>query len=229
MRTFFLLSLLCIYAVGKSQGSYQAGLLPAFNLNQKLPQQWQANLKIESRQSLTEGIFGANNQAAYEYLLTDFTLIAAKKVGLKHTLTGGYTLRWQGEELIHRSIQQLIFIQKFPDFRLAHRLATDQTFSPSDPVAFRLRYRATIELALDGQSVDPREFYLKVNHEYLGLLQDKAFELELRVVPFLGYKLNDNNKFEVGLDYRLDSFIDGDASRNRFWASVNWFVALASR
>jgi hypothetical protein len=226
MKSLLLCSLLCWYAFGKSQGSYQAGLLPAFNLNKKLPKQWSANLKIESRQSLAEGIFGANDQAEYEYLLTDFTLIAAKKVGLKHTLAGGYTLRWQGDEFVHRSIQQFFFIQNFPDFRLAHRLSTDQTFSPTDPVAFRLRYRAAMEVALAGQSVDPREFYLKINHEYLGLLQDQNFDLEVRLVPFLGYKFTDRNKLEVGLDYRVDSFIGGNGSRSRFWASVNWFLVI---
>ena len=110
-------------------------------------------------------------------------------------------------------------------FRLAHRFTADQTFSPSEKSEFRLRYRLTTELPLNGQSADAKEFYLKVNNELLNSFQGKEYDLELRLVPLLGYTVTDNHKLEIGPDYRLNRFLQSEA-RNRFWLSINWFIEL---
>lgn len=226
MKVLISILFVFIWGIGLTQNTYQLGVLPSFNLNKKLSAQWKTNLKIESRQSLKEGFFKESNQVQYEYVLTDFTLILAKKVGLGNTLSGGYTLRLREGDLIHRSIQQFTVVRKFSEYRLAHRLSTDQTFIKDEPVEFRLRYRLTLEFALAGQSVNPKEFYLKINNEYLNILQDKDYDLEIRFVPFLGYKFTDENKLEMGLDYRLDSFVNKGGSRNRFWGILSWFIVL---
>lgn len=90
---------------------------------------------------------------------------------------------------------------------------------------FRLRYRLTTELLFNGQSLGPKEFYLKINNEYLNLFQNKDYDLEKRLVPLKGHNFNDNNKLYSGLYYRLSSIIKAN-SRNSFWLSINCFIKI---
>ncbi len=106
--------------------------------------------------------------------------------------------------------------------RLAHRFAADQTFGGGDPTEWRLRYRLGTELPLNGQEADPKELYLKINNEYLGSWQGNDSDLEIRLVPVLGYLFTDKNKLEFGLDYRIDSFLANEA-RQRFWGVLAWY------
>ena len=127
--------------------------------------------------------------------------------------------------MVHRTIQQYTIVQRMSGFRLAHRFAADQIFSPSKKPEFRLRYRLTTELPLNGQSADAREFYLKVNNELLNSLQSNEYDMEFRLVPLLGYTITNNHKLEIGPDYRLNRFLQNEA-QNRLWLSINWFIEM---
>ncbi|GBF21834.1 MULTISPECIES: DUF2490 domain-containing protein [unclassified Arenibacter] len=208
-----------------AQSSYLFGLLPSINVNYKLENDWSLNTKLESRHLLRSGEFNGIIERKYNYILTDLSMIAAKKVGLNSRVASGYLIRFEEEKLFHRFIQQYTVLQRLTNLRLAHRLSTDQTFSPMEKPEFRLRYRIASEVALDGQSVDPREFYFKFNNEYLNSWQDYGYDLEIRLVPLLGYNLKSTNKIEMGLDYRVNSFLNNN-TRHSFWVNLNWFIEL---
>jgi hypothetical protein len=208
-----------------AQNTYQFGALPSLNLNRKLKKDWSINTKIESRQLLQSGEFNGNADKVYKYVLTDFSLISAKKVGLNSRIAGGYLIRFREGKLVHRFIQQYIIVQRLNAFRLAHRFLGDQTFSTNEKPEFRFRYRITSEIPLNGESVDSGEFYLKINNEYLNSFQDADYDLEIRLVPLLGYDINDNIKIELGLDYRVNSFLNNN-TRHSFWTSLNFFVEI---
>ena len=89
-----------------AQNTYQFGALPSLNLNRKLKKDWSINTKIESRQLLQSGEFNGNADKVYKYVLTDFSLISAKKVGLNSRIAGGYLIRFREGKLVHRFIQQ---------------------------------------------------------------------------------------------------------------------------
>jgi hypothetical protein len=208
-----------------AQSTYQLGGLPSLNFNAKLKNDWSINSKLESRQLFRSGeIKGSINQK-YKYVLTDLSLIAAKKVGLNSRVAGGYLIRFEGREIFHRFIQQFIIVQKLSGFRLAHRFLSDQTFSKTENPEFRIRYRITSEIPLNGESVDPGEFYIKINNEYVNSLQSLEYDLEIRLVPLLGYDITNNFKIETGLDYRVNSFLDNNA-RHSYWVTVNLFLEI---
>lgn len=207
----------------QAQNSYQFGVLPSLNLNKNLKKDWSLNSKLESRMQIQEGQFNGVIDRDFKYVLTDISLSAAKKVGLNSRVAGGYLIRFRDDEIIHRTLQQFSIVQKMSSYRIAHRLVSDQTFSSNSRPEFRFRYRLTFEIPLNGQSVDPKEFYVKLNSELLNAIQSAEYDLEVRVVPFLGYNINSVNKFEVGLDYRVNSFLN-NMSNQSFWMSVNWFV-----
>jgi hypothetical protein len=207
------------------QNNAQYGLLTTLNVNHKFETGWALNSKLETRQIFKtidrDGIINKD----YQYVLTDISLIAAKKIGLNARITSGYLMRFREGEIFYRFIQQYTIVQRMNGFRLAHRFSSDQTFSKTDPLDFRLRYRITSEIPLSGQSVDTKEFYIKFNNEYVNSWQSKNYDLEIRLIPLLGYGLSPNNKIELGLDYRISSFLSNDTDHS-FWMSLNWFLEL---
>lgn len=223
---FLIIGLVVINLAGlKAQSTYRVGTLPSINFNKKMPDDWSINFKAESRQSLATGIFSGESVSEFDYLLTDLSLITSKKVGLNNKLAGGYLVRLREGRTIHKTVQQFTLVKRYSAFRLAHRFASDQAFEKNHPVEIRMRYRITGEFPLNGEAVDVREFYLKINNEYLNAFQDSEYDLEIRLAPLLGYVFTDKNKFEFGLDYRVSSFLDSPA-RNSFWASLNWYLNL---
>lgn len=207
------------------QASFRVGMLPGVNINKKISGDWRLNLRMEGRLDLWKGTFSSPSDPDVRYDLTDMALVTSRKVGANNSLGAGYLIRFRGDEINHRFIQQFTIVTKYDAFRLAHRISTDQTFEPGEPWEFRLRYRAAADFGLNGREVDPGEFYLKFNNEYLGSIEGKEWDLEVRLVPVLGYAVNDDNKIEFGLDYRMDSFLAGP-SHSTFWVALNWFVSF---
>lgn len=216
-----------VFAENRSmaQASYQSGFLPSINLGKDLGKDYSIHFNAESRIRMITGEAESAWVADPEIALTDLSLTLARKTGLNNSLSGGYLLRLRGGGQYHRTIQQFTVVKRYDGFRLAHRFRSDQTFHKTIPAEIRLRYRISAEIPLNGQSVDPNEWYLKMNTEFLNSLQDKTYTPELRIVPFLGYEFTDNHKFELGLDYRLSSFFDS-SSRHSLWVNLGWFVKL---
>lgn len=202
-----------------AQNSCELGILPSININMKLHKDWSLNFKAESRQSLIKGDFN------YDYLLTDLYFAAAKKAGINTTVTAGYLMRISDEGIRNRTIQQFSFIKRYTGFILAHRLSADQTFQRDDYTEFRFRYRLSAELPLSGQSLDPKEFFLKLNNEYLNSFYAANYDLEIRGAAFLGYVLSPENKVELGLEYRIDSFVNSKPG-SRFWIAINFYQSI---
>ncbi len=209
----------------RAQSTYEAGLLPGLNVNQKINKNWRLNYKLESRLVGSEGKFSEPSPLAVQHSLTDLAVLASRKVGLNNSLAGGYLLRLEKGGPSHRLIQQYTLVRSYDYFRLAHRFSADQTFTKEEAATFRLRYRISFDIALNGREVDDREFYLKINNEYLNALQAGTYGLEIRLVPSLGYAFNDNNKIELGIDYRLSEFLDGP-SENVFWLPLTWYLGI---
>jgi hypothetical protein len=221
---FLFLFCCCALAPVAAQSTYQVGILPAVNLNVK-KDKWSFNYKIESRQLLQRGTFNSDQEYRYQYVLTDNSIIAARKVGLNARLSGGYLLRLREGAPIHRFIQQYAITQKLPSIRLSHRVVTDQTITTAEATEYRARYRIATELPLNGQSADEGEWYLKFSNEYLNKVQENTYDLEIRILSFLGYIVSKNQRIEVGLDYWADSLINPPI-RHSFWTSLNWFINI---
>lgn len=224
LLVYLILSMMRCYS-SQAQSTFQLGTLPAVNLNKSFPSNWGLNLKWEARQVAVPNLHAANPEVQVDGILSDFSAVVSKKVGLQNALAGGYLLRLRSGQRIHRAIQQFTLLDKQGSLRMAHRITTDQTFEPQEPVELRLRYRFTAEVPLNGTSADPKEFYFKVNQEQLNSWQSSDYDLEFRLVPQLGYIFSDDNKVEAGVDYRINSFIRSD-SRSALFLNVSWFLKI---
>lgn len=221
---FLFLGLLFV-SVAQGQSTYQIGVLPSLSMNNKLKKDWSLHSKVESRQQLKSGDFNAVSDAEYKYILTDLSLITAKKLGSNTRIAGGYLIRFREGETFHRLIQQFILVQKRHHMKWAHRFSTDFTMTKLEQPELRLRYRLSVEIPLNGEAVAPNGVYLKLSNEFLNSWQGVDYDLEIRVVPLLGYDITERNKVEVGLDYRLNAFLEGHP-RHHFWMSLNWIIEL---
>jgi hypothetical protein len=56
-------------------------------------------------------------------------------------------------------------------------------------------------------------------------LQDNEYDLEIRVIPLLGYDVAEDIKIETGLDYRVNSFLY-DNTRHSYWITFNLFIDM---
>lgn len=227
MRTFLLVFFLfAAISTAITQSSYRVGFLPGINLNTRIKGDWRLNFRTESRFFFAEGGENLPVESGFDFDLIDFATVISRKVSANQTAGVGYLTRLRSNGVVnHRFIQQYTIVKKYETWRLAHRISTDQTSDPEGPWTYRLRYRLAAEWALNGMEVDPREWYLKLNHEYLGSMEGKEADLEMRLVPALGFAFTDANKLECGLDYRVNNWIQGQP-RHVYWLAVSWFVSL---
>lgn len=185
---------------------------------------WQLNFRLESRNIFSEGVFGAESTRGFSNELNDLSALVTRRIRLTNAVTTGFLLRWRENKAVYRTIQQYSIAKLASNYRMSHRFAMDQTFS-SDDFEWRFRYRIAFELPLQGHSVDIGEWYLKLSNEYLNGFSRSEYDLEIRLVPILGYKLKDTSKLEFGLDYRLDRFFK-NAPRHRLWQVLSWYIVI---
>lgn len=210
-----------------AQSTYQIGILPSFTFTKKINPKWKMSLNTQTRFSAYKGNFSDSDtfQDDFQYVLTDISILANRKVGLNTSLSVGYLSRFRNNEQHNRLFQQFIISKKYNVIGLAHRFSTDQTFRPNQKAEFRLRYRLAFDKPLKGNKLNPKEFYFKVNNEYLVSLQGKEWNNEIRLIPFLGYAFTDKNKVEIGIDYRISS-LGEEFLRNNFWWSLNYYCSF---
>lgn len=225
LRYSLFLFLLLSGSNAMAQRTYELGALPAFSLNKKLPSNWEMNFKTEQRLRFSAGMFQEAFELKTKYVLSDYSLLIGKKVGLNSKINGGYLIRFRDGTCFHRSIQQFTLVRKLNGLRIAHRFASDQTFTMGQSPLFRLRYRIGTELPLNGQSADTKEWYLKLTNEYLHIFRATGYDLELRLVTLAGYAINEKSKLEFGFDYRIDSFLNGIAE-HVLRGSINWYYSI---
>ncbi|MCX2742783.1 DUF2490 domain-containing protein [Mangrovivirga sp. M17] len=223
-KFFILLILLSSHFYLFSQNDHLFGILPSLNINHNISGNWTLNVKWEGRQVYSQGEANSEFEDLPVYERNDVATLISYKTDLQQVIAMGYLIRFEMGELIHRSIQQYTFLESGYSSRRSHRISADQTFSKVEDSEFRFRYRFTIEKPLSGVKVDEREFYLKINNEYLNILQGGEYDLEIRIVPVIGYKFTEDLKTETGLDYRIDSFINNKASHN-YWLSLSIYLS----
>ena len=219
------LQLLIIPVTVYCQANYQAGTLPQINLNLKLSNSLKLNAKLESRQIFSEKQADAGAANRFRYERTDLAMVITTKLSADNTIGGGYLIRLEDRKFIHRLIQQFNNVRRFESISVAQRIVTDETFGAGDPFNFRLRYRLSIEKPLNGLQIDPREFYAKFNNEYLGILSGGTTDLEIRALVALGYNATDENKIELGAEYRINEFNESVRAQ-QFWLTIGWFISF---
>lgn len=228
MKKYYYILSICLFTTltVQSQSVTNVGIIPKLNIKKKFENLWSINVEIAPRVEVAKGSSLTTLENSTFYTLADITTVVSHTVGVSNSIGAGYVTRVEKDQSTsHRFIQQYVLIDYKGTHRIAHRFRSDQTFQQGGVPTFRVRYRISSDIALRGQTVDPEEFYFKISNEYLGILRDQANDIEVRLTPTLGYNLKNKNKIEVGLDYRLDSFINSHPD-HRYWIQVGYYFPL---
>nr|MBI1229104.1 DUF2490 domain-containing protein [Cytophagales bacterium] len=231
MKKFWILfvtGLICL-ALHESQAQqrhrFTSGLFPEAQLTYDLSDAYYITHKIESQ----HGMFDAqrlNRELAYSHTLTDLQSFVGRRITPFVKVDLGYQYRIEDGENTHRPIQQVAILQRGNFFRIGHRIRTDQTFFSEEAVLLRLRYRYAVQLPLQGTQLDPGEKYLTLSNEVIYMTQSAEDDIENRLVASLGFYVDDNTKYEVGVDYRTDDYLVPDRFRSRLWLKFGVYWSL---
>jgi hypothetical protein len=219
IKHILLVGILFINLPGIAQD--QMGLIPQINADFKVGNDWKINSKLEGRQLFFQSPAPEDGNE-WEYERTDLEFVATRSLDAVKAIGGGYLIRHTESKFVHRLIQQYSITHKLPASRLSHRFRLDQTFEKNESTSYRVRYRVSYEKPLNGLEIDPKEFYLKLNNEYLGSLQHAIGNLEIRALASIGYNLSDRNQIETGLDYRAEDLINTPITHKLF-LNIGWY------
>lgn len=224
-ETGVIILFLLISCFSNAQISTDFGLLPSVVVGNKIDAFTSVRIGLESRNIYfvkikeTEGDFGFQN------ILQDLSIQINRKFGFGKSVTIGVTNRFKNGNNAFRLIQQLNWVNKKNNKRIAQRVGIDQTFEEGEATKFRLRYRYFNEKSLNGLRIDVRDFYVKLGGELLGEWDQSAVDFEFRILPFVGYEIGKSTKVEIGLDTRVKGFISDDIKLSN-WLRMAYFQNL---
>lgn len=205
----------------------KTGILSYYNISKTFKKNWKITFNNQTRFPIYNGEFASKTPANIYPELSDFGVFVTKKIHNNHALGGLALLRFDGYKKYYRYNVHYIFSHKIKKIELSYRVVFDQTFNKNKAPIYRTRYRVSLLVPLKGQKLDNKEFYFKMSNEYFTISQAKTFDFEFRVFPSIGYKHNKKVNMELGLDYRLNEFIQkGKQSSNVFWINTGISINL---
>jgi hypothetical protein len=81
-------------------------------------------------------------------------------------------------------------------------------------------------LPLQGQQLDPGEYYVTLSNELVWSYRSPDADLENRVVGKIGLYINDKNKIESGIEWRAEEFFLETGVNHQAWFCLSWYTAL---
>lgn len=202
-----------------------AGIFPEVGLNIPLSEKIKYTAKIESQNGLYSDDATKNNEWRYFHNQTDLQSFIEYKVTTRIKGAVGYQYRIEDGENSHRSIQQLTWLNQFRVLRLGSRVRVDQKYSSTISPEYRIRYRASTDIPLQGEKLDDGEKYLLLSGEVIYALQSGESSIENRVVVGIGHFFDRTKKLELSIDYRTDPYFP-NVNRHRVWCKFSFYWSL---
>jgi hypothetical protein len=180
------------------------------------------NTKLVAFNNLRE----LGNQAGLVHIEPSFVMTYS--LTTRYRIAGGYVYRWSdplldGYNYEHRFLQQLGFVSYIGDRRVAHRVRLEQRIRSSS-YQNRLRYRLSYDFPLQGERLDPGEKYFIVNNETMTAFNAEEADAENRITAGLGWYFNNQYKFEVNLQYRMQDIFSGDGLSHMVLFGTSFYI-----
>lgn len=217
-KFYYILFLLGLFSVQlMAQSAFTNGWLPKVNVSAKITDNIKWVNSVESREIIYK------EKLQFSHSLIDVTSVLSYKTDVNQSLNIGYVARFKKGVVTHRFLQHYNLISTLEIGKLAHRFGFEQFYKKDKKPNYRSRYRLALLKSLEGEKVDIKEWYIKITNEYLYQFNKEDFEV--RLSPYLGYKLSKRDKLEFGLDYRLGKLLDS-YQKNSLWFRTTWYISL---
>lgn len=198
------------------------GIFPEVSLTKKVNDRIKLNFKVENQEIIFNNQDAQSENPQFTHYRTDLMMFFDRSIRPGISVALGIFHRFQENEDGNRIIQQLAILQRMRNLRINHRMRTDQTFTRNDDLEVRFRYRFSMEIPLEGDEVDPKEFYMVLSEEPIFSYKGGDFEIENRTAIALGKLFNSQEKLEWALDYRTDGYVQ-EGFRTRLWMKISYY------
>lgn len=221
-------SLLFIYSKAQNERD-AAGVSFDLNSSKDISTRYslKPSLKGRSVSLLTKSLEQESVDINSQRLDLQLALERSLKSSIKVALGGLY--RFANTQNAVRLFEQIGWVNNSGSkIEFIHRIRSDQTFRKDEDIEFRLRYRVGLSFPLQGYKLNRNEKYLLVYSEYLAKYQSTDFSNELRVKVTLGQLLKNQNKAELGIDFRYDDPLQNNQER-LYLLNIAYFFSTAKR
>lgn len=221
---FLFILLISLPFLGKSQKKPSIRWEPGISITKKLDSRWSYNFSLSGRQRFTNFGEGEKNLKTDRWEVKSFgtyTLFGSKKLSL------GYMYRtvdpfepesgWE-----HRITQQFAFITNFSGFRLGNKFRIEQRIRSTNYLT-RLRYAISNDFPLQGESLDPKEFYLIGGNELVYAFNVLGDELENRFSLGIGKLIQGGQKIQLSVASRYSDLTSQNRDHIIQFESVYYF------
>ncbi len=224
-----------------AQENLSYGVIPTFLLSGPLGDRLQYSLSLDTE---VNAIPEPGPENGRKTVWRNFDLEAALSYDLNPNLNlaAGLQYRVSAPEAPPRGAewrpwQQLTLISRPRKFRLRHRFRLEERFvdAPGDPTAFnlrfRLRYRFSADFPLQGERLDPGEFYLNLSTELLttASFDDGFFLWQNRNYAGLGYQFSPAHRLEAAPEWRIGKAREQDFWQNLLVLRLTWVSRLKGK
>ncbi len=228
MITYFIRILFLVFLfhplLGQAQNTPSIRWEPGISLTKGIDSRWSYNMSLSGRQRFTEFGEGERNLKTDRWEIKSFgtyTLFGGKKLSL------GYMYRtvdpfepesgWE-----HRITQQFAFITNFGGYRLGNKFRIEQRIRSSNYLT-RVRYAISNDFPLQGESLDPKEFYLIGGNELVYAFNGLGEELENRFSLGIGRLIQGGQKIQFSVQSRYSDLISANQDHIIQFESVYYF------
>ncbi|MBN2745653.1 MAG: DUF2490 domain-containing protein [Bacteroidales bacterium] len=185
--------------------AYLSGFAPEITLNKKISKKVSLTSKIESIHYYYSNENGNGYLTPWSHKGIDFQFFGNYKLSPFYRISMGYQLSYNpAGKPSNRLIEQLSYSGKLGSMKLGHRVRADQTFYSSGPAKFRFRYRFSLQIPLQGSSVDVGEFFMIASDELILTAKSGSSSLENRTVAQIGFRAMEKMDVQAGFDFRAE-------------------------
>ncbi|HET8858879.1 DUF2490 domain-containing protein [Marivirga sp.] len=228
MTTYFIKSFIfCIFLlpfIGHTQNSPSIRWEPGISFTKKIDSRWSYNFSLMGRQRFTDYGEGEKNFKTDRWEIKGFgtyTLLGGKKLSLGYMYRGYDPFEPEGG-WEHRITQQFAFITNFGGYRLANKFRIEQRIRSSDYLT-RFRYSISNDFPLQGENLDPKEFYLITGNELVYAFNQLGDELENRFSLGIGRLIKGGQKFQFSVVSQNSDLISTNRDHIIQFESVYYF------
>ncbi|QYA25126.1 DUF2490 domain-containing protein [Gramella sp. MT6] len=202
----FLSFLLLLFANNiAAQDNFSSFLEPDISINLDRPNRWSFNFGLANRNGVYSG-----QETEFDTEFIELSHFSSYEVGFYGKLSLGIRYRFNEmfNERAHDEIritQQYSRSRNYNALKIAHRFRFEQRLRSN--TIYRTRYQFSVQIPLNGERVDQKEFFVKADTEALyNFSKANKPGLSHRFGLALGRELNESITADFGTEYRLDDY-----------------------